>query len=456
MYKKPLLLSSLLLSACSSQTVTQLDGLALPLHISPLQSTAASSDSVDSATSEYHSDKLLHYTSTELSTDGPAPNLDTVNLVLCLLHQTQADKNINKGPYQRVVATGNCRMGEELQANNLNVKIESKRNSAATAQYVSLRTELPQSDLNLSHPQAVNASLAAQIKIEQSANADSPYGIFSMSYEITVDDGLYGGNIGDPREYGIGYVRVRKDTHGQNRLELSSSFGRNTPYTYHARSVVLLNGVKGESGISRSVLQYDYMGLPEELDSIQSFNRNHILSRGNRTPETGICFSNRDGSDTKVLYKLYHAEDGNYRPYEQAEPYPVRQGQSVAVHEHYPLIFRYTHSADNDRTNTSAAGNPHHGSRHTLSYYGEGRLWGLPWDDEEDAHFHLKDGTVLSNEHGQFLVKAVRVTRNLNAVESQQCSSLRRGLDSAAKLDPRQLRPAYTQNGMFKVAEHNE
>lgn len=91
-----------------------------------------------------------------------------------------------------------------------------------------------------------------------------------------------------------------------------------------------------------------------------------------------------------------------------------------------PKRFDYVFNAADERN-----GNPQNirsGRLMLLTYHGFGELLGFPWYQDDNGRWYravnLKDGTLLTDDDSEYVVKAREVEQTMNSADLSQCSSL--------------------------------
>jgi len=99
------------------------------------------------------------------------------------------------------------------------------------------------------------------------------------------------------------------------------------------------------------------------------------------------------------------------------------QGAAEFVQFDRPMQFLYTHSNDNDR---NSADSQYAGQSYLLEYGGPGDLWGFPELENDQRHmraFSLADGSALSNQSGDYVVKATELEKRMKALAVEACTT---------------------------------
>ncbi len=124
--------------------------------------------------------------------------------------------------------------------------------------------------------------------------------------------------------------------------------------------------------------------------------------------------------DSEIVSTFYVWETG-LQEWNQLTALRDQTGAFVSFDK--PIQLRYTHSDSNDRTGD--AGN-FDGQVMMLNYGGNGDLWGIPNNQDEEGRqfpmFNLADGTLLGGEN-QFVVKAREIEQRM-AASPGQCGSM--------------------------------
>ena len=93
-----------------------------------------------------------------------------------------------------------------------------------------------------------------------------------------------------------------------------------------------------------------------------------------------------------------------------------------------PLNIAYIYDASDDLYNTDPVTNPNQGKTFTLTYSTAGSLWGLPYTIDATGRYfpevNLAPGTSLSNNEGDYVLKASWEMQTLSAKDLTECASL--------------------------------
>lgn len=434
-------------SAADTNRALAVMGLAIPQHINlsnaNTERTNGSTINTQSLKpiaalsthhNDYENDSVYRYTTT-----AALSNLDHLNQILCFLDKLDATGRVNQEAYHTALPGNECSdTTDDIQGDDLQATVLSTREDNDSPHNIKLWLTLPDPDMNAYNPMAVPATVLAETNIYESANENNPLGVFDFDYKIVVDASLFGGTLGQEMDYFIGKAQTSRGDNDLPKLALKVTLGAHMPYIYNFASITQLGDSSGLQAKTRFHYQYDYMGLIEEYEYSLDYNGSFALSYNAYGQGNDVCYSRNDYSDLVHGYNLYHNQDTQF------DGQTVTKGQRVTLNNNKSLSFNYTHSAANDRNNTDPTDNPHHGLNYTLVYDGPGRLWGLPWlTDNSDNYykgFDLADGTVLSNNDGEFIVKAVNIIHDLKTTELNSCQGLeaRPILDDLA-LDPKDI-----------------
>ena len=100
-----------------------------------------------------------------------------------------------------------------------------------------------------------------------------------------------------------------------------------------------------------------------------------------------------------------------------------------------PMQFLYRHSNENDRNSSNS---DYAGQSYLLEYGGPGDLWGFPELQNDVRHmraFSLADGTILSNQSGDYVVKATEMEKRMKELEVTACTEGENSLSLDSALD---------------------
>ncbi len=100
-----------------------------------------------------------------------------------------------------------------------------------------------------------------------------------------------------------------------------------------------------------------------------------------------------------------------------------------------PMQFLYSHNNENDRNSSNS---DYAGQSYLLEYGGPGDLWGFPELENDDHHmraFSLADGTILSNQSGDYVVKATEMEKRMKELEVTACTEGENSLSLDSALD---------------------
>ena len=429
----PLLMLSVVLSACSdSESGGSVSGLKLPKQINP---TGANVNSQVSGSSfapaaftdpgtDYSTDPVNHYSSIEAFSD-----FELVNMFLCFIDKVGATDSVNTGPYNTELPESECSAYQgDTQSVNLPATIESIRASNDSPHIINMWVDFDDPEMNTGDPAGVQASAVLQFTINEGVTDTNLIGAFTLNYKIVEDASLYGGTLGTPIDSFIVRLDVHEGANSFPRIDLIMRSGPNTIENITYASTAQLFDYQANSGQSRSYVLFENGLDIYESEFSSDFDQNHVLAYNVFGQGLDACYSKNDYTDSVFGYNLYYNINGTF----QNET--VTEGQRVELAEGDYITIPYTHSLINDRNNDASFA----GTTTTLSYFGPGQLWGIPWTANTEGvyskDYDLKDGTVLND--GLFVVKAVDIDHSL--VETPgQCQNLdAQAILNDATLDP--------------------
>jgi len=313
--------------------------------------------------------------------------LDTVNMILCLMDQTQASTMVNQGAYIALVNEDACEEGgnksnggaQQGQSNNASQAkklnrwtIVSTRADDTSPMEVKIWVPGKAGSTDPGDAQRILVELTAT----EGVSATKPFGAFSMNYQGVIDPSLMGGPAGSDVPMMKGMLATVANTQNQPQFReieldgkaLDSTLGM--PWGQESAANVVLNDATGSGGVARTFsLQMDPMG--DQYGSFAvAFNAANLL-RGEDTTNNGVdsvdtstCLS-RTNFDTQIWrYNLYHMADGTFHGA------AVTAGQRVELNGGFPFHF------------TKADGSQANGF---LGYWG-------PWVDDGSS---LADGATI-------------------------------------------------------------
>jgi len=304
--------------------------------------------------------------------------LDTVNMILCLMDQTQASEMVNQGAYIALINEDACDKG----GNKSNGGAQQGQ-SSNSSQAVSLnRWTVVSTRADESSPMIVKfwvpgqagatdpgdgQNIMGEITATEGVSDTKPFGAFSMNYLGVVDAGMLGGAAGTEVAMMKGNLSTVENTQNQPQFTEVEVDGKaldptmGAPWGQESAANVVLNDATGSGGVARTFShQMDPMG--DQYGSFAvAFNATNLL-RGEDTDNDDVadgttCLSRVDFNTQVWRYGLYDAADGS----------------RVALHSGFPFHF------------TKSDGSQAHGY---LGYWG-------PWVDDGSS---LGDGDTIVRE----------------------------------------------------------
>ncbi len=259
--------------------------------------------------------------------------LDTVNMILCLMDQTQASEMVNAGAYIAMVNEDACDKGSNQSSGG-----GGQGESTNSSQVVHLnRWTVVSTRADDTSPMIVkfwvpgkaNATdpgdgqnILGEITATEGVSDTKPFGAFSMNYLGVVDAGLMGGTAGTPVEMMKGMLATVDNTQNQPQfrevevdgLALDPTMG--APWGQESAANVVLDDAAGTGGVARtSSHQIDPMNGDKYGSFAVAFNATNLL-RGEDTNNDNVaddsaCLSRTDFSTQVWRYGLYDMADGS-------------------------------------------------------------------------------------------------------------------------------------------------
>jgi len=322
------------------------------------------------ATAEYNTDPSRTY-----AYDPSMQPLDTVNMILCLMDQTQASEMVNGGAYIALVnedvcdkggnkSSGGTQQGESTNSSEVvrlnRWTVVSTRADEASPMIVKFWVP---GEAGASDP-GDGQNIVGEIIATEGVSDTKPFGAFSMNYLGVVDAGLMGGPSGTEVEMMKGNLSTVENTENQPQFTHVEVAGKalhptlDLPWGEESVANVVLNDATGSGGVARtSVHRIEPMGDIHGSYAV-AFNTTNLL-RGEDTNNDDVadgstCLSRVDFDSHVWRYGLYNLADG----------------QRVRMNSGFPFHF------------TKSDGGEAHG------YLG---FWG-PWVNDGST---LGDGTTI-------------------------------------------------------------
>ena len=355
------------------------------------------------AGTDYSTDPVNEYNLNESNI-----GLEIVNNLLCYVDEFSATNMVNQGMFKESVPDNLCIPGDTNPV-IIDFYINSYRKDNNSPQIIQLWVEYPSYD----NP-AKTARAVAEFVIHEGVSSDAPYGVFDF-YDFEYSD-ISATAIPDWQLDSKINIRILKNSENLPRLEMvfNSTYTdmisgtQSTDELYNimqGSSTDFLNGKALFKDVSSDVnLTYTY-----ETGSV--FDANHLnqVYRTDGNIGNTICKSRKDTLSDVWSYNLYNADTGQR----------VEQQTS-------PLMFDYTHDAANDRNNKNPDDSAsHHNMLYQLSYYGPGSLYGFGYDLVLNIpEVNLEDGTLLENQTGSYVTKAMEIGYFPKPVNSTDCDTL--------------------------------
>lgn len=259
--------------------------------------------------------------------------LDTVNMILCLMDQTQASEMVNQGAYIALVNEDACEKGSNQSSGG-----GAQGQSSNGSQVVHLnRWTVLSTRADDTSPMIVKfwlpgkagatdpgdgQNIMGEITATEGVSDTKPFGAFSMSYLGVIDGGLVGGTAGTEVEMMKGNLSTVENTQNQPQfthvevdgLALDPTLG--APWGQESAANVVLDDATGTGGVARTFShQIDPMNGDMYGSFAVAFNATNLL-RGEDTDNDNVaddsaCLSRVDFNTQVWRYGLYDMADGS-------------------------------------------------------------------------------------------------------------------------------------------------
>ena len=404
--------------AVGSANLQSINSSSLQIQANSILPAAASDPGTD-----YSTDPVEEYSFTHSGF-----YLDTVNVVLCWVDHLNATQKVNAGIYKTSLPISTCIPQQgDFYSTLVDFYVESTRVDESSPQYIKVWVESP----DFSDPTVTYRSVA-EFVIHEGVSDQNPYGHF----DFRDVDYSYVNGVWSPESKMNTFSKP--STGNLPRIELVSEYNTIDPVTgttnkYGSRSIFEITSADLQNGIGRSQYASTYTDsvtgneITSSTDYTIMFDADHTLvdiaNSDAPNQSTQSCESRKDLLSDVWGYNLYQADTGSR----------VNATDLAGT----TLSFNYTHDAVNDRNNKdSSSANPYQGKGYTLSYDGPGLLYGFGYDVVLGLpEVNLEDGTVLSNDSGSYLTKAVQITYVPKKVEMVACQFDLSSLIGDARLD---------------------
>ncbi len=356
----------LVLAGCSSgggggdgsQGGGSVAGLSLPSNVSIIASGDSGGQAggialgvvADTSGFAADSDYVLDKTQTWIWDESIEP-LQTVNMILCLMGQTAADKMVNKGAYYALVDEDKCQQGSNQSSAGSSGKstadkgktynkwvIQSTRQDNSSPMEVKIW--VPAKGSGSGDP-TDDMRILVHVTATEGVSSTKPFGSFSMNYMGVVDAGAVGGTPGTDTSVMVGNLRTVDNAQGKPQFEfvdlggdtLDANLGLG--YGWDNRAAVVMDDASGTSGVARL---FTKPGL-QAADYVVAYDSGNLLrakdADGDQVPDMGsyACLS-RSTFNTQIWrYDLYHLQPGTFGGQ------TVSAGERVKLNSGFPFTY---------------------------------------------------------------------------------------------------------------------
>jgi len=276
--------------------------------------------------------------------------LDLVNMILCLMDQTQADEMVNQGTYLALVDFNRCQQGQSGGGNSgqsasggkgaqyWNFVVNSSRASNGAPQIVKVWI----SGIEPDGPAAGGEfRVDVETTITEGVSDANPFGVFTMNYAFPDGVGGYdgGGTLKTVSASGgqVAFTVIEKE--GTEQV----SYAPGESFHYTAGTVEMLPD--GTVGRARTVIQdegndggFDYsdggaFGISFDTDHMRRAVADDPTLLVGGTFSSDVCLSRTSYVTQVWRYDLYHAADGTWNGA------AVTGGQRVKVNSGFPFTY---------------------------------------------------------------------------------------------------------------------
>lgn len=248
--------------------------------------------------------------------DPAMEGLGTINMILCMVGQTAADRMVNAGPYTAQIDEESCQSGagdsgDEGQSSNAGARelalwtIDSVRETRTSPQTVQVWVP----DQNSMDPNT--GLIHAEMTLSGSATSDNPFGRFELNFVEAPN----GGPFTNPFMFG------RLATADAGSTDLGFSFLENrgdvnqVPMVgerfYHEQVNVQMSGDKTTGTARISSQRREDFGSGDTgiiaQEYLVAFNETHFLRQLDANPS--VCLSRTSFDSSAWRYNLYYADD---------------------------------------------------------------------------------------------------------------------------------------------------
>ncbi|MBA1149124.1 hypothetical protein H0Z60_18915 [Ectothiorhodospiraceae bacterium WFHF3C12] len=298
--------------------------------------------------------------------DASMESLNMVNMILCLMDQTEAENMVNAGAYYALVDENKCEKGQNQsssatqgQSSAGNGKqynrwvIESTR--ADNASPMRVRIWVPDGGGGDGGDDP-SQNIMVQVTATEGVSADNPFGAFSLDYAGVVDAGDVGGTPGDMLTMMVGHLATVDNGLAKPQFEFVEVAGSKMDgapagldFGFDQRAAVLLDDAEGSSGTARTSVDEEYTDpetgtlYSESRTYDTAFNATHFkrVKLDNESSQTDeACTSREDFNSYVWRYNLYHAADGSF------DGETVAAGERVRLNSGFPFRYQDPQSGD--------------------------------------------------------------------------------------------------------------
>jgi len=347
-----LTLSAFLLIGCSGDEIigTGVQGLKLPSSIniatpktektiqSNAQLTALHPAAFNDPGTDYSKNKTSIYFDNELQSV-----IEVQNSILCLLDKLNLDKMVNQGAYSAILNGISCSSERQSITQSpllISLTAITERKDNQTPQSFKVWMTYPELEIyeNLTIPLVV----MIEGSINQNVGVNRPFGDFTMSFKISVDNVIYGGTAGDEIITSLDTVRTVTGDNNEPQVKTISTSNIQSPlWTYQgsASSVISLNPNDDQSGnvVSKSdYLEDDFQHFNQfggQFDNNTIFQGLDLDNNAIVDSDTKSCYSRNQLESIVQSYWLYHESDGTFHGA------AVAAGEQVSLHIFETIVY---------------------------------------------------------------------------------------------------------------------